>query len=184
MQPGRPTKYTEEKMAAICTRLRAGCTRKDSAESVGTHYQTLWDWMQADPAVRERVERAEAECAVEMTALLMQAARVDAKFALEWLKRRRRDEWGDNLSLSRLSDEDVIALAEGRVPDGAAPSGNSSPPSGSTRPPTSAGISAGSRGRARTATPGSGRSSTPTPTPCGSRRSGRPGRRANCPNPA
>jgi hypothetical protein len=72
--------------------------------------------MQSDADLADRVERAEAECFVELTALLMQAARTDWKAALEVLKRRRRDEWGDNLSLSRLSDEDVIALAEGRVP--------------------------------------------------------------------
>ena len=52
----------------------------------------------------------------ETTKSVVTANEFDWRAAETWLKRRRRDEWGDNLSLSRLSDEDVIALATGGVP--------------------------------------------------------------------
>lgn len=114
--PGRPTKYDDAKANQIATLLRGGCTRKDASASVGVHYTTFLNWIERYPQFLEQVETAEGFAAVKMTTILMKAAEKDWKAALEFLKRRRRDEWGDNLSLSRLSDEDVIAIAEGRVP--------------------------------------------------------------------
>jgi hypothetical protein len=46
-----------------------------------------------------------------MAAIVTKAAETDWKAALEVLKRRRRDEWGDNLSLSKTSDDDLIREA-------------------------------------------------------------------------
>lgn len=44
----------------------------------------------------------------------------DWRAALEWLKRRRREEWGDKLDLSKLPDETIlrlVALEEGSLQD-------------------------------------------------------------------
>lgn len=112
----RPTKYNEEKAAQIATLLRNGCTRKDAIGSVNISYPTFLTWLDRNLSFFNLVESAESYCAVKMTTRIVKAADDDPKYALEWLKRRRRDEWGDNLSLSRLSDEDVIALATGGVP--------------------------------------------------------------------
>ena len=112
----RPTKYNEEKAAQIATLLRSGCTRKDAAGSVSIDYTTFLNWIDRYSSFSILVTAAEAFAAVKMTTILTKAADGDWRAALEWLKRRKRDEWGDNLSLSRLSDEDVIALATGGVP--------------------------------------------------------------------
>ena len=112
----RPTKYNEEKAAQIATLLRSGCTRKDAVGSIGIDYTTFLRWIEHNPSFANLVTSAEAFAAVKMTTILTKAADGDWRAALEWLKRRKRDEWGDNLSLSRLSDEDVIALATGGVP--------------------------------------------------------------------
>ena len=113
---GRPTKYDDAKAEKIATLLRGGCTRKDAAGSVGVEYQTFLNWMARNYSFLTLVGVSEAFAAVKMTTILTKAAEQDPKYALEWLKRRKRDEWGDNLSLSRLSDEDVIALATGGLP--------------------------------------------------------------------
>ena len=111
----RPTKYTEEKANQIATLLRAGCTRKDAAGSVGVNYTTFLSWLTRFPSFASLTESAESYAAVKMTTIVTKAADTDWKAALEWLKRRRRDEWGDNINLSRMSDADLIALATGSL---------------------------------------------------------------------
>ena len=112
----RPTKYDDAKANQIATLLRSGCTRKDAVGSVGVDYQTFLNWFERNSSFSSLVGSAESFAAVKMTTILTKAAEQDAKYALEWLKRRRRDEWGDNLNLSRMSDADLIALATGSVP--------------------------------------------------------------------
>ena len=109
----RPTKYTEEKAAQIATLLRGGCTRKDAVGSIGVDYQTFLNWYETNSSFSGLVISAESFAAVKMTTLVTKAAEQDAKYALEWLKRRRRDEWGDNINLSRLSDAELVTLATG-----------------------------------------------------------------------
>lgn len=112
----RPTKYDDAKANQIATLLRSGCTRKDAVGSVSIDYHTFLNWLERNSSFSSLVGSAESFAAVKMTTILTKAAEQDAKYALEWLKRRRRDEWGDNLNLSRMSDADLIALAAGSVP--------------------------------------------------------------------
>ena len=112
----RPTKYDEAKAEKLSTLLRGGCTKRDAAGSIGVSEDTLARWIRNNAVFAEQVRAAESLCAVKMTAKITAAAETDWKAALEWLKRRRRDEWGDNLNLSRMSDADLIALASGSVP--------------------------------------------------------------------
>ena len=114
----RHTKYDDKKAAQIATLLRSGCTRRDATGSVNISHTTFYTWLEKNLHFFQLVEAAESFCAVKMTTLIVQAADTDPKYALEWLKRRRRDEWGDNINLNRLSDDDLIALATGGLPGG------------------------------------------------------------------
>ena len=112
----RPSKYNPVIGKALCDHLKTGCTRKDAYGAVGIDAGTFANWLTRYSDFSYAVGVAEAEVANNMTRIVVKAATAgDWRAALEWLKRRRRDEWGDNLSLSRLSDEDVIALATGGV---------------------------------------------------------------------
>jgi hypothetical protein len=142
MPAGRPTKYNEERAKPILERLRAGNTRKASVESIGIAYTTFLEWLENFPNFATSVAQAESEAEVRNATILAKAANgweteetvtttlpdgtvktvvtkgreYDWRAAESWLKRRRRDEWGDNINLSRLSDEDLIALATGGLP--------------------------------------------------------------------
>ena len=95
----RPTKYNEEKAAQIATLLRSGCTRKDAVGSIGIDYTTFLRWIEHNPSFANLVTSAEAFAAVKMTTILTKAADGDWRAALEWLKRRKRDEWGDTINV-------------------------------------------------------------------------------------
>lgn len=100
----RPTKYTEEKANHLAALLKGGCTRKDAAGSIGIDYHTLLDWLERRPAFADLVEKSESFCAVNMTTILTKAAKDDPRWALEWLKRRRPDEWSDAVKLAHSGE--------------------------------------------------------------------------------
>jgi len=96
----RPTKYNDAKAAQITTLLRGGCTRKDAAGSVGISSDTLVRWSRSNADFAALVESAEAYAAVKMTTIVTAAAATEWRAALEWLKRRRREEWGDSADIT------------------------------------------------------------------------------------
>lgn len=105
----RPSKLTPDSQASIVEAILHGCTYKDAAEAAGVSYDTFNEWMKAGAEARsgkffefsEAVSKANAQCAVNFTRVIQSAAaKGDAKYALEWLKRRRRGEWGDNVDVT------------------------------------------------------------------------------------
>jgi len=113
----RPSKLTPEAQAAIVDAVLHGCTYKDAAEAAGVDYNTFNEWMKKGAEGKsgtyrefnEAVSKANAECAVNFTRVIQTAAaKGDAKYALEWLKRRRRSEWGDNVDFT--SDGKAIQI--------------------------------------------------------------------------
>lgn len=93
--------------------LEIGATRKDAANANGIDYETFRDWLGRFPAFSGLVETSEGVIAAKMTARLYAEATKeggDWKASLEWLKRRRRDDWGDKQLLEHSG-------AIGRGPD-------------------------------------------------------------------
>lgn len=114
----RPSKLTPETQNTIVEAILHGCTYKDAAEAAGVHYDTFNEWMKAGTENKrgkffefsEAVQAANAQCAVNFTRVIQTAAaKGDAKYALEWLKRRRRSEWGDNVDVT-TGGEKVTAI--------------------------------------------------------------------------
>ena len=96
---GRPSKYTEERARGICEDLRKGASRRDASEHNGIDEDTLVRWVHRFTGFAGQVREAEADCATAMSELVTVHAMTDAKYAVEWLKRRRRAEWGDNVAI-------------------------------------------------------------------------------------
>ncbi|BCM88740.1 hypothetical protein IAD21_00582 [Abditibacteriota bacterium] len=116
----RPKKFSQIGMSAIITALKNGTTRKDAAKAAGVSYETLRAWVeqgQREPegefsAFSVAVERSEAECANKMARAICDAAKEgDWRAAESWLKRRRRDEWGDNVRVD-VDDEITNLMAQ------------------------------------------------------------------------
>lgn len=110
----RPSKLTPETHSLIVEAILHGATYKDAAEAAGVSYDTFNEWMKAGAEAKggkffefsEAVKAANAQCAVNFTRVIQTAAaKGDAKYALEWLKRRRRSEWGDNVDLTSGGDK-------------------------------------------------------------------------------
>lgn len=105
----RPSKLNPETADKIIDAILHGCTYKDACEAAGIWFTTFNDWMkQGEEATsgkyyefNHRVQAANAQCAVNFTRVIQSAAaKGDAKYALEWMKRRRRAEWGDNVDVT------------------------------------------------------------------------------------
>jgi hypothetical protein len=105
---GRPIKRTPERMAAIIAHVRAGSTLTDAAQSCEIDRVTLWAWRNDDATFSNSLMAAEAECANDMAACIAKAAPTDWKAAESWLKRRRREDWGDRVA--HEIDNDIAQL--------------------------------------------------------------------------
>ena len=105
----RPSKLTPQTTEVILAALGIGATYKDASEAAGVDYMTFNNWMKLGAEAKsgkfleffEAVRRTEAEAAMKYLGTLADAARKgDWKAALEWLKRRRRADWGDNVDFT------------------------------------------------------------------------------------
>ena len=107
----RPTKLTPEAQEQIVDAILHGATYRDAAEASGVGYSTFNDWMKLGrEATRknkysefsEAIETANAQCAVNFTRVIQsKAALGDWKAAEAWLKRRRREDWGDVIEINQ-----------------------------------------------------------------------------------
>lgn len=113
MRNGRPTKLDEETKKRITNALRVGATRRDAVMSAGIYYQTFLNWLERGKKARESgrkniyldflesVEQAEAEARLRFTTVIAKAAQDgDWRAAIEFLKRRDRENWGDNYDVT------------------------------------------------------------------------------------
>lgn len=105
----RPTKFTPEVTAVIIKAIGIGATYKDAAEAAGVDYNTFNEWMKRGESEKsgkfrefnELVKRSEAEARLKYLATIAEAARGgDWRAALEYLKRRDRATWGDNVDVT------------------------------------------------------------------------------------
>jgi hypothetical protein len=94
----------------IIDALRNGAQRTDAATFAGITPSLLKQWVYRGRQGMEpyitfvtEVESAEAEAVLRMTQIVFTAAAKDWRAALEWLKRNRRDVWGDKVEV-RIED--------------------------------------------------------------------------------
>jgi len=115
---GRWTKRSPQVEREILDALHNGSTQKDAAEAAGVTWETFHSWRKQDPDFLQAVARAEAECARTMAARIRQEATVsggDWRAAMEWLKRRRREDWTERTELTGAQGaplEVVVRFAE------------------------------------------------------------------------
>jgi len=122
----RPTKYNAEREKKIIDALRTGCSRRDAYEYGGIDAQTFATWLKRYSDFSVLVQEAESQAAVMHTANITKAAKDgDWKASLEWLKRRRRDEWGDSIAFraDREVEAALAALFPGEAGTGAGTDG-------------------------------------------------------------
>ncbi len=126
---GRPTKFTPEREKTILDALKNGMTRSAAAGLAGVHVVRLCEWCAKYSNFRNACAVAEQEAEARITGTLIKAVVAgDWKAAESWLKRRRRDEWGDGVSVryERMTEDELRAYITG-LPLGVAPPGLDSP---------------------------------------------------------
>ena len=106
---GRPSKLTPETIKTLTDAIGLGASYVDACGAAGISYSLFAEWMKKGREHKkgEFVDFLEAVKAEEAAATLRHlavinnaAAKGDWKASLEWLKRRRRTEWGDSVALT------------------------------------------------------------------------------------
>lgn len=107
--------------------LRKGNTRQAACGVARMSDQSLLNRLHDDLEFLEEVTRAEREAEAFYAGVLQNAAPDDWRAAESWLKRRRREDWGDTLDLRKLSDDQVVRLLESEASAGSGEAGPSDP---------------------------------------------------------
>jgi hypothetical protein len=90
----RPTKYTEEKAAAICKDIERGNTLRVSTTVNGVPESTFNDWRNRYPEFSEAVKVAEARAEqLHVGNIVREATAGEWTASAWWLERRRHDDW-------------------------------------------------------------------------------------------
>lgn len=129
----RPSKLTPESQASIAEDILHGATFSDACRKAGIAYDTFNGWMNQGKEASSgkffefyhKVMEADAQCGINMVRVIQSAAaKGDWKAALEWLKRRRRSEWGDNVDVTSggqsITWKDFVdgnAITDNKQPD-------------------------------------------------------------------
>ena len=106
---GRPSKLTPEVIKTLTDAIGLGASYVDACGAAGIAYGTFALWMQRGNEQKkgeyfdffEAIRAEEAAATLRHLAVINNAAaKGDWKASLEWLRRRRRAEWGDNVDLT------------------------------------------------------------------------------------
>lgn len=99
----------------ICEYLKQGMSKKDAAIMAGISEATFYRWM-VDESFESRAEASILEYKHTLVNNVTKCAEKDGRLALEVLKRRFPNEWGENAhSISQEMDDErkgVVALLE------------------------------------------------------------------------
>lgn len=109
---GRPTKYTPERATKLIAGLRVGMTRRAAIGQAGISDETFARWLRRSVGFVEQVTQAENEAEAHYTEALAKAAKTDWRAAMEWLKRRRRADWGDQQEAPEKDGAVVVIIGE------------------------------------------------------------------------
>jgi hypothetical protein len=117
----RPTKYTPQTVERIVKAIELGATYDLACHYAGISYELFRQWMQDRVAFFEAVKEAEGRAALGWLEKIERAAGDGNWQAAAWkLERRYPHLYGRtvqdvrNVDLSKLSDEELRKLAEGK----------------------------------------------------------------------
>ena len=105
----RPSKLTPETIKTLTDAIGLGASYVDACGAAGISYGTFALWMQKGQEQKkgeyfdffEAIRAEEAAATLRHLAVINNAAaKGDWKASLEWLRRRRRAEWGDSVALT------------------------------------------------------------------------------------
>ena len=108
----RPTKYDPARVKRVCQCLQDGGTRKAACEAAGVDAASLARWLARYADFADAIAHAEADAENAMVRVIHKAAiGGDWRAAENWLKRRRREDWGDNEKVTHGGSLEFIAAA-------------------------------------------------------------------------
>ena len=127
---GRKTKLNPDVQKRICDALQKGNTRRVACLVGGVDESTFYNWINRgqEPQVKKdgepyaselpfveffkAVTRAEAECESFHVENLLNHAKDDWRASIEWLKRRKKEDWSDkqNIDLNANVKTEVKGL--------------------------------------------------------------------------
>ncbi len=109
----RPGNVMDSRREALLKALAEGHTRKAAAHIAGIHQDTVRDWETEGTDFSDRIREAELAGVALAERTLVKAMTDDPKYALAYLERRSRSDWGRNVAVENSGELAVRVIREG-----------------------------------------------------------------------
>lgn len=98
--PGAPTVMTTNTISKLDTAFSYGATDEEAAFYAGIAVSTLYNYCRENPSYRERKERLKEQHFMIARETMIKALKDDPKFALDYMKAKRKSEFGSRTELT------------------------------------------------------------------------------------
>ena len=108
---GRPPKMNSDVRAKIEEASAMDCTITEIALYAGIGRRTLYDWIKADPELSHRIEELRDTPFLKARKTLISNLN-NPQYALEYLKRKKRKEFGDSRDITSQGEKLSVVIPE------------------------------------------------------------------------
>lgn len=97
---GRPTRIDESVLAKLHQAFSIGCNDEEACAFADIHPSTLYEYQKKNPEYTEYKQQLKNKPILEARNTVVQNLRKDPKLALEYLKCKRKDEFGTRTEIT------------------------------------------------------------------------------------
>ncbi|EKE00177.1 MAG: hypothetical protein ACD_22C00082G0020 [uncultured bacterium] len=115
---GRPSKMTETRLGKLRQAFMLGCSDVEACLYANIHPDTLYAYQSKNPKYSEEKERLKMNPVLMARQTVIKAIGTDAKIALKFLERKKKDEFSPKQSIDINDNAEPITGITYLVPEG------------------------------------------------------------------
>jgi hypothetical protein len=104
-EDGKFTKKDKETVRLIEEAFAMDCSKTEACLNANISRQTLYDWMKEDTGWAKRLDKLKATPFLLARKTIVKGIRENTRDAFEYMKRKNRKEFGDNVDLTSDGNE-------------------------------------------------------------------------------
>jgi hypothetical protein len=104
-EDGKYTKLTPETIKLLEEAFAMDCPIVEAILHANISYQTYYNWIEKNPKMKERFEELRNRPYLLARTTINKAIQENPQYAFEYMKRKKRKEFGDNVDLTTKGDK-------------------------------------------------------------------------------
>ena len=107
-----PTKLTKDVIIKLERMAEIDASVQEMAYYVDVSPQTIYNWLEKDKELMERLERLRAKPVLQIRKVAVKGAKENYSNAIDYLKRKRKQEFGDHTNIQVTAPKPLLDILE------------------------------------------------------------------------